>query len=707
MRNPKAKSGILKRFTFVILTALFAFSASVANAGYYNLGMLDVSPVGKDSAQNNEWFVEYLNPGQTMQEKIRVSNFSPVQTKLLLYVSDAGTTEDKFFAKNPAEKSDDIASWIHLPAESITLEGGQSKILSVNLVTPKNAGVGLHTAAIIVRDITGGEKEVAFEKGVRVYMNIVGPAITKAQNTSYSFSPAGAEINANVTTKNLGTTDFAANSKFEIKDIFGQTVNTVSQETRVKPETQKDTVLTLSKPYFGIYSLAINAGDTSVTSGPILFIPAWAVLLFLASAIAYARPSFKKIRVPDFGSFFRKPVFQKSLVHLAVFGITATLTISFISINPGAVSAQRMKPRVADSYIMTVKLGNLRGIRLPKEYIKNWDIKLIFENATVTTNEYLNFEITDKAEVVDNSTAVRFNNVTGPDNDGIVFTINPTGDEIPNVIYENNRTGEKYTFPITDYIAAPGIYPNSLFAAYFKVELGPELNLTGLAGELEATPEIEATPAPKANIPELENLFVEDLPATPEVLSDFIMNSDYVEKISEENQTQKTDMDSILIEALSATPEVLADITATPDLNFIFVPTEKIVFPPQEFSFGSEKTSSENLGTMIFVQNKAVPWNTYVSTSDFSSMDGKHTIPASSLLIIPGEYRVINTEDGAKIRAGDMRQFKGTYDKSVLVTVQPGEGTEQIFVMNPTLQFTVPPGTRPGHYRGSLTITSL
>jgi hypothetical protein len=726
-------NNILKKSarSILLILALSLTVASNANAGIINTGTLDVSPVNGGSSG---WFTKYLAPGESSQEKIRISNFDDKAKDLEIYVSDAGTADTAaqsasaqplFFAKSQTEKSDDIAGWIKLPTPELTLAQGESAILSVNFTTPKNAGVGLHTAAIIVREKTDTSYgQIAVEKGVRVYLNVTGTAIAGSEVTTASVLQKTDAVTLSITTTNTGTIDRLSSYGLSMEEIFGNSVLSSKTGTRIKPSTSATDEISVRKPAFGVYSIYATDGTDRTYMGTVVFIPLWALLLFLCATLLVTRPSFGfSVKSPQqafkwgaqvtngiFAQISRSsgaPTFRHALVYFGIFAVMAGSTLYLSTVSFESVGAQSMNPRPAHSYIFTVKWGNFRNLSIPASYTKNWEGNIRFENAKINILDYLHFEQSDRAEVVNDGTTLDFKNTTGPDNDGIVIRIEPTSDTIPTGTYTNAETGEQYSFLVTDFVDAPATYPSGLFAVHLKAELGPEHEVTGIAEELEATPEIEATPAVGATIPELENLFVQDLPATPEVLADFILKSSYVDEIVTERKTSQVKTDPILIEALSATPEILAEISASPDLNFIFVPNALIKFPPTEFSFEETKVTVEDLGSMVFVQNKGTPWNTYVGTTDFTPLFGKSTIPADSLTIIPGEPLILSGKDSAVIQPGNPRAFKGTADKSVLVNVDPGTSTRQIFIMNPQLQVRIPPGTLPGHYRGTLTITSL
>lgn len=720
----------------LLQTALFvslAWSLSIApaaNAGFYNFGTLDVRPVHEPGEQNTDWFIEYLKPGEQKQQSILVSNFSGETKHLTLYTTDTSLNEGKnFYTKTVTQKSDDVADWISLPVSSLTLHSGESKLISVNFRLPQNAGVGTHTGAIIVRE---NGTEFAAEKGVRVYMNVIGPAITKGSITAIASTETKAGYTLQVRTRNEGTTDYSADYSFALKDLLGGLYDSGFAHSRAEPQTGSLASITISKPAFGFYNKYLSTPEGEQYIGSVLFLPFWMPLAVLVLALAALRPrmilavlrprvTLKKAR--KIWNIFQAPELKRSFAYIGLLALVATGSMVYAAAENDLAKAQIAKGQTvreltpegnaAESYELTVKWGQFRNVLFPGEKRKEWHGRLFFANARIKTTQLLHFERSDQAEVVGNKTALRFDAVTGPDNDGIVIYVEPTGQEVPTVRFENYETGEEFEFLITDYLNSGGVYPDRYWGTYFKTEYSEQerlrlkaIGLTTLR-ELDATPELEATPAPKAQIPELENLFIEELPATREALSDFILQSDYVEKIVEENSTRKVETDTILIKALEATPEVLAEVAATPDLNFLFIPTETINFPAQEFSFNEDKDSQQELGTLIFVQNKEEPWNTFIGTTDFQLLSGSAIIPASALTIIPGQPTVLKDSVNGKITAGPDTQLSGSFSRTTLVNVDATPGQNEVFVLNPKLRIRIPRGTPAGTYRGELTITSL
>ncbi len=690
---------------------LMLVTSPMAEAKLYDFATLDVQPVAREGAQNKSWFVEYLQPGQQLQEKLLVSNLSTENKELEIYVADSNESKNQNFSvKTPQEKSEDIAEWITLPTQSLSIAAGETKILSVNFILPKNAGVGLHSGAIMVREKAqalnnGAETNIAIEKGVRVYLNVTGSAITKAEIKNFNLTESPKTLTTDITLKNLGTTDFNSSYDLELTTITGNLFQSVHFEDKVKPTTTETHSINMAKPSFGLYQLSLNFQDKNYPLKTMLFIPLWMVGAALALGVVVLKFAGKKA-FNNFVIFSRQLQLQKSAVYFGLFLVIATVTSYGFDVNTQDIKSQVLGTNLPSSYELTVKWGNLRQLPLPASYKKGWEGKFIVTNGTISIKDLLNFEKGDTAQLTNNGRALKFNVKTGPDNDGIVLKITPTGETAPTITYQNTATGENTDFEITDFLNTAGIFPDALFATSIETKLSAGNNSSEIIEEQEASS--NATTITSNAQLELENLFIEDLPASSEALSDFILSSEYIEDFSTVNGIAQVETEKILIDVLEGSSDVIEQIAREPDLNYVFIPTETITFPPQDFSFDQTQLSSQELGTMIFVQNKDTPWNTYLGTSDFISLSGKGTIPASALTVVPGEIEVLNQDEGSQnIEAGKIRTFRGTYDKSTLVDVQPENDITQIFTLNPTLEVRIPPGTLPGRYRGTLTITSL
>jgi len=703
------------RTTFLITGILMMFSTNIANAAFLNLGTLDVRPL--NAGDNPEWLVEYADRGESLVRYIQIANFSPEKKEVELYTTDSSKKLGlNFVAQTKEENSQKIAGWMRMPTTSLVLNSGETKIVPVKITVPQNAGVGLHNAAIIVREKNKAEgTEFFVEKGVRVYLNVKGGILDKSQVSSGQLTQSLENTGLSMVIENRGTVDFDTDVIFELQNLGGETVARQKLEAFARPGEKTSMNFETTKPSFGIFQAILRTGqslngETNFNAGIVVIVPLWGLLLLAALAMAPGfSPSFTREKIRSLN--LKNTRLQKGLSFFGILLISGLISTPLMNLG----GTQNFFTAVfetgnPENYEVTVKWGDLRHLVLDKRSKMDWHGQITFSDATVTIKRTLNLEANDAINIVDNM-ALNFSLTTDTTNDGVVLSVTPTGDASPKLTFENYSSNTKRTIDLKRIHQGRVLIPNQSFAASIEVEeiTAEELHGAPLLTEEGATPEAQATPEVRINIPELKGIF-DDIPATPEVLSEFILTSDYVKKITTENALTQIETESVLIRALEATPEIIAEITATPNLNFTFIPSETITFPAQPFSFDQDKTSTQNLGTIIFVQNKETPWNTYIGTTNFISLSGRGIIPAGSLTVLPGDAKVLKQEDGTTVNEGTEKNIQGIFDKSILVNVQPGfsnTDSKTIFTMNPRLQIKVPHGTLPGKYRGLLTLTSL
>jgi len=700
------------------------FTANIANAAYVNLGTLDVRPVQGQEA-NPEWFVEYAKPGESMIRYIQIANFSPEKQTLEIYSSDSSKNLDQNFTANPKEQSSQkIAPWMTMPAQTLDVNSGETKIVPVKITVPDNAGVGLHTGAIMVREKNKADgTEFHIEKGVRLYLNVKGGVLDKTQIASGQFTQNFTDVGANVVVENKGTVDYDTPVTLAVQNLYGQTVAQQKVDVYARPGEKTQIKLQTEKPAFGIYNIVLQSeqnlnGQTNITVGTIVAMPWWSLIAvaLLAMAGALFVPSKQQKRAPEqafsFGNLFKKLEFQKATSFLGILLVSGLVSLPLINMQTSSrLFTDVLKAGNSEHYTVTIKWGDFRKGAMTAKSKTDWHGQISFTDAKATLQQSLNLEAADAVNVINDGSAVNFNLTTDKNNDGIILNVIPTSDNSPSLTFENYPSKTKSTLDLNKLAGSTFLITNGRAAATITVSGASANGLHGATNSTEgnATPEIEATPEVNINIPELKSIF-QDIPATPEVLSEFILTSDYVKKITTENALTKIETDPTLIKALEATPEIIEEITATPNLNFTFVPSGTVTFPPQQFSFKQDKTTTQDLGTIIFVQNKETPWNTYIGTTNFVSLSGRGVIAAGNLTVIPGDAKILKQEDGAQVNEGTQRTMQGTFDKSIIVNVQPDiqtSDTKTIFSMNPQLKIKIPKGTPPGRYRGLLTITSL
>lgn len=209
---------------------------------------------------------------------------------------------------------------------------------------------------------------------------------------------------------------------------------------------------------------------------------------------------------------------------------------------------------------------------------------------------------------------------------------------------------------------------------------------------------------------------IRELPASPDVISEYILNSDFISSITSDSSSTTIVGSSRLIRMLVETPLIIKEITATPDTNFLFLSNDRLKLGSQNFSFSERKSSSQEMNEMIFVQKRTTPWTVYFSITDLSALSGNGSISASNITFTPGTVNIVSKSDSpAIIEAGPERKLTGRGDLAKLFTVTPETSDESdetennltIFSVKPRLNIFIPPQTLPGLYRGEITFKAI
>jgi len=716
------------------LTGLILFIPTLSYAQkYITIGTLDIKALQGDQKTLGERIEEDFQPGKKKLIQIQIANFEPDTKELEIYATDTETADQTtFIAKKQLDESPDLKPWIKLPTKFLQLQSGETKILTVEFNVPQNAGIGLHTGAIMVKEIKK-DSIINVEKGIRIYATIEGEAKPASQLQLRGVSQLGESITTKFQVSNLGNTDLHSSLNLQMKDLWGKNINNSTTKIYLQPSETQTIELAIPKPSSGYSSLHFSSNinnnnqETQLFStfylptGPFIFILLIAGIFSLIPS-KNRRFQYKNLQI-SFADF--KIFFQKQKTHfkkVSIFGLIVSLSI-LVSLefnhlgllNLLKTNVLQVKP--LSNYLVVIKWGNTKNAPLPSTYTKNWSGKIKFSNSQISIQQKLNLEANDSVSVNTENNAINYEIQTGPDNDGIVVQVESLNNKLPLLTYENTENQHVVNVPITDFLNHPIQITEGLHTVQIIAAPGPEKTLNAKpstpTNEFSATLDAETTPEIGTVFDGLDGLrsIFNDLPATPEVLAKYIMDSEYVKEKNTENALSQIKTDPELIAALEATPDIIQEIAATPNLNFIFIPSEKVNFPNQQFSFESGKIATQELGTIIFVQNKKTAWNSYVTVSDLTSLSGRNRIPASNITVDPGEVILlsgnsIDENSPSTIVPGTINKLTNDSAKSLLVNVtNPDE--QAIFLMRPKITIVIPAGTRPGKYQAQLNISSL
>lgn len=178
------------------------------------------------------------NPGDIIQEKLRIRNDSQQSITYAIQVEDFQAKDDQggvdlIEKDNEGNASYKLASWITTDPEKITLAPGDEKVVTINIKIPKTAEPGGHFASVLIKrsggDVTGGAS-VDSRIGSLILLRVSG-AITesaavdsfKAEESISQYGP----VTFALRTKNDGNVHVQPKGTIVIYNTFGKEVTKI------------------------------------------------------------------------------------------------------------------------------------------------------------------------------------------------------------------------------------------------------------------------------------------------------------------------------------------------------------------------------------------------------------------------------------------------------------------------------------------------
>jgi hypothetical protein len=139
--------------------------------------LLDAPTNRRTDPRAHIYIVDYLNPGQTIQRRVQVSNSAQSPLQVDLYPAAAAITDDAFtFADG--RTANELTTWTTLAKSSLDLAPHATDTVMVTIAVPPSASTGERYAVIWVHTkaapgLAGNVTQLS-RVGVRVYLDI-GP----------------------------------------------------------------------------------------------------------------------------------------------------------------------------------------------------------------------------------------------------------------------------------------------------------------------------------------------------------------------------------------------------------------------------------------------------------------------------------------------------------------------------------------------------
>ncbi len=236
----------MKKLLFVCFILLLSFGIFPGLVQAIEYEGLSVRPHQEDD-EARDWFIYTLWPGESIEDRVDISNSSDELIEVKIYPVDADILEDGAFAPK-AEDAErvGVGAWITLAAPELTLPPhDETYALDFTLIIPENAEAGKYTGAIVAQN--KGYKELETEEGTtmlvvtrvgaRVYLTVRG---TKVEFLEIGDIELGEELGMQATIWNYEEEEISTKVEFDLFDNEGTLLESwVSSEEILEPENSR------------------------------------------------------------------------------------------------------------------------------------------------------------------------------------------------------------------------------------------------------------------------------------------------------------------------------------------------------------------------------------------------------------------------------------------------------------------------------------
>ncbi|WP_134321758.1 WxL protein peptidoglycan domain-containing protein [Cumulibacter soli] len=197
-----------------------------------------VQPSGPDGPNDRSYFVYAMDPGQQVEDTIRITNISEEPLTLGLLATDAfNVPETGAFDLLPtAEQPVDVGAWVTLPVTEVAIEPGNSVDVPFQIQVPDNATPGDHVGGVVTSLTSPGTdadgNEVLFDAriAVRLYLTVSGELTPRlaVEDLAVDYGSNGHQLTGDVTVtytvRNRGNVRLAADETVSLTPLIGGSV---------------------------------------------------------------------------------------------------------------------------------------------------------------------------------------------------------------------------------------------------------------------------------------------------------------------------------------------------------------------------------------------------------------------------------------------------------------------------------------------------
>lgn len=213
-------------------------------------------------------FIHTIKKGETVTDKVLVSNNSDQTETVILYAVDAiPSNTGAFTCKQKAEPVADTGKWISLERQQVQLKPGESDIIDFSIQAPQTADVGEHNACIVLESKgdegeVNGNLRIRTRSAIRVALTIPGTLHREVGIDSYTVTVNNYRQQYVIMLQNTGNVSADTDVSVRLKSLFGETIYHNEGQYPILPGNKLELSFSNDKsPFFGGWYVA----EASVT----------------------------------------------------------------------------------------------------------------------------------------------------------------------------------------------------------------------------------------------------------------------------------------------------------------------------------------------------------------------------------------------------------------------------------------------------------
>lgn len=167
------------KFLKFLLITISCLCVVTSGSTLKTFAAVDIVPYNSNNRLPTEtnWFVLNAQPGQTLNESVRLNNSSKTATNVELNTQDSQILEDGSFAVlNNQQKNELSGKWFKFDVSKVTLESNTFARIPFQIDIPKETKDGEYAAGITATEVNPDQSaiQVLLRKGLRVYVAVGG-----------------------------------------------------------------------------------------------------------------------------------------------------------------------------------------------------------------------------------------------------------------------------------------------------------------------------------------------------------------------------------------------------------------------------------------------------------------------------------------------------------------------------------------------------